>query len=81
MKNWSLVRILRIVIGLGLLGSYFFYAKETFALIVGSIFLVQGAMNLGCPPFFGQSTCANPATSSKTDVQQIDEEVIYEKLN
>jgi HKD family nuclease len=80
-KNWSLVRILRIVIGLGLLGSYFFYAQEIFALIVGSIFLTQGVLNLGCPAFFGQASCTTPSGSSKTDLQKIDEEVIFERIN
>jgi hypothetical protein len=81
MKNWSLVRILRIVIGLGLLGSYFFYAQEIFALVVGGIFLAQGALNLGCPPFFGQSSCSTPSNPTKTDLREINDEVIFEKIN
>lgn len=81
MKNWSLVRILRIVIGFGLLGSYFFYAQEIFALAVGGIFLAQGALNLGCPPFFGQASCSTPNNPTKTDLREINDEVIFEKIN
>jgi hypothetical protein len=79
MKGWNWIRILRITIGVSLLGSYIFYSESAFVLLAGGILLAQGILNVGCPPFIGVNSCKGPQKpldDTKEDITVVDYEVI-----
>jgi hypothetical protein len=79
MKPLNWVRILRIAIGISLLGSYVFYSDSIFVLVAGGILMAQGILNVGCPPFVGNATCNNPQKAidfNKEDLSEVEYEVI-----
>jgi hypothetical protein len=79
MKQLNWVRILRIAIGTSLLGSYFFYSDSSFVLLAGGILLAQGILNVGCPPFMGNTSCKSPQKPlelNQEDLSAVEYEVI-----
>lgn len=79
MKALNWIRLLRIIIGIALLGSYIFYSESTFVLLAGGILLAQGILNVGCPPFLGNSSCKGPQKpfeGNKEELTAVEYEVI-----
>lgn len=59
LNNWSIMRVLRLVIGAYIISLYFQEAQGLY-LFLGGMLIVQGAFNLGCVG----GACAAP-TSQK----------------
>ncbi|MEY2949633.1 MAG: hypothetical protein ACO388_08865 [Saprospiraceae bacterium] len=79
MKQLNWVRIWRIAIGISFLGSYFFYSDSIFVLGAGGILLAQGILNVGCPPFMGNTSCKSPQKPlelNQEDLSAVEYEVI-----
>ena len=83
LANWHLTRILQLGLGLGLVGSHFFYHADNFTLAFGAILLLQAFLNVGCP----LGACATPAArrddkpSAGVAEQEVEyEEVVHEKV-
>lgn len=75
-SNWHLVRILQLVMGVLLLGSYLFYTADGITLAFGLILLVQAAFNISCV----SGACAVP--NRRYDQVSIPtDEVTYEEIN
>lgn len=76
--NWHLTRFLQLGLGLGLVGSHFFYHPDNFTLAFGAILLVQAFLNVGCP----LGACATPAgrRDFKPGADIAEQEVEYEEV-
>ena len=76
LKKFSLSRILRIIIG-----AYFIFAafgEKSWPMgVLGTILLVQGALNVGCG--MGSATCG-PITKSKV-ISDFDAQKAFRKLD
>ena len=66
-NNWTLPRILRVIIGMVIIGEAVSRA-EVITGIAGAIFTGMGVFNLGC---CGSGVCYAPVKSSKTHVKDI----------
>ncbi len=77
---WHTVRILQLVMGLLLFGSYFFYYHDGITLIFSLLLLTQAAFNIGCP--LGGGACATPSYRKPGKDSRVDaeEEVVFEEV-
>jgi hypothetical protein len=75
-KNWHLVRLLQLSMGLLLIGSYLFYMHDGITLAFGLLLLLQAAFNISC----AGGACTTPgyrSTPGKME-NEIDEVYIEE---
>lgn len=79
-ENWHLTRILQLVFGGFLVGSYFFYHADNFTLAIGGFLLMQAVFNISCVT----GACAvqnarRPASSAgKAEAPQVEYEEIVD---
>jgi len=52
LKNWNLVRIIRLVLGFGLLG-YGYFITDWLLILIGIVLGFMAITNSGCNPFGG----------------------------
>lgn len=72
-SNWTLPRVLRVIIGIVIIGEAISRADITTG-ILGAIFMGMGVFNIGC---CGSGACYAPIKSSKKDSKDISfEEVV-----
>ena len=77
---WHTVRVLQLVMGLLLFGSYFFYYHDSITLIFSLLLLAQSAFNIGCP--LGGGACATPRyRQGAPGAGAEEEEVVYEEIS
>lgn len=62
-KNWSAARIIRLVVGLGLV-VFSFIQHEYLFLIVAAMLLLQAVLNVSCCGVNGCSSVENPSKTS-----------------
>jgi len=77
LSNWNLFRILRVALGIfilvqGLVG------KDTFSIVMGSVFAGMALFNVGC---CGAGGCAtdNRMTNNKTNTEEVTYEEVLDK--
>lgn len=76
-NNWHLVRILQLVMGLVLVGSYVFYMQDGITLAFGLILLLQAAFNVSCVT----GACSVPdRQQSAADPENKELEVEYDEI-
>jgi hypothetical protein len=75
LKNWNLIRVLRLAIGVWAVIAAF-QTKVAVLGLMGGILLVMAFMNIGC---CGVSGCRTPMTTRKNQFQK-SEEVNYEEI-
>jgi hypothetical protein len=75
LKNWNLIRVLRLAIGVWAV-IVAFQTKAVVLGLMGGILLVMALMNIGC---CGISGCRTPMTARK-NLSQKPEEVNYEEI-
>lgn len=63
-KNWGAARVIRLIIGLGLV-CFSFIQHEYLFLIVAAMLLLQAVLNVSC---CGVGGCSSAANSSKSSV-------------
>lgn len=73
-SNWNLFRILRVVLGVFILIQGIL-AKDTFSMVMGTVFAGMAVMNIGC---CGSGGCATD-TNFKSE-KAVTEEVTYEEV-
>jgi hypothetical protein len=67
LSNWTLSRILRVFIGIVIIGEAISRADIASG-IIGAIFTGMGVFNLGC---CGSGACYTPVKNSKKDLKDI----------
>jgi hypothetical protein len=73
LSNWTLSRILRVIIGMVIIGEAIFRA-DLISGIAGAIFTGMGVFNIGC---CGSGACYTSAKNNKVELKDIGyEEVV-----
>jgi hypothetical protein len=75
LKNWNIMRVLRLAIAVWLLISAF-QTKEIMFGLLGGLLLIMAVMNVGC---CGANGCAAPMVKRKNKLQKGDE-INYEEI-
>jgi hypothetical protein len=75
LKNWNIMRVLRLAIAVWLLVSAF-QTKEIMFGLLGGMLLVLAVMNVGC---CGANGCATPRATRKNKLQK-GNEINYEEI-
>ncbi len=75
LKNWNLMRILRLVIGIWAIVEAI-QSKEPLLGIMGGILLFMAVTNTGC---FGAKGCNTPVKSNKESPEKL-EDIRYEEI-
>jgi hypothetical protein len=74
LSNWNLFRILRVALGIFILVQGI-VGKDTFSIVMGTVFAGMALFNLGC---CGAGGCATDTTFSKKGTETT--EVIFEEV-
>jgi len=72
LSNWTLSRIIRVIIGLVIIGEAISRADISSG-IIGAVFTGMGVFNIGC---CGSGACYTPIKSSKGELKDISYEEI-----
>jgi len=67
LSNWTLPRILRVIIGIVIIGLAISRADIATG-IIGAIFTAMGVLNIGC---CGSGACYTPVKNSKAELKDI----------
>ena len=71
LKNWNLIRLFKLILGISILISYH-YNNENLFLVIGTILSAQAVFNLSCPG-------GNCNVSTNKDMKQIIKTEKYEQ--
>lgn len=74
-KQWNLMRILRLVIGIVILVDGL-QRSETFVVLLGGAFALLAVFNIGCGP----KGCATPTIKMDKNSNDKEKEVVYEEV-
>ncbi len=76
LRNWNLMQVLRLAIGVWAIVSAW-QTREALVGLIGGVLVAMAFMNVGC---FGRSGC-NTYTTTKKESTQIPEKVNYEEIS